>query len=59
MGEAYQAKRGPEEERNTYARRLSYLIDPEGRIAKSYEVTDIPAHVDEVVSDLRGLAART
>ena len=30
----------------------SYLIDPEGMIRKSYEVSDIPVHPAEVLADL-------
>lgn len=36
-----------------FAKRLSYLIDPQGTIAKSYEVSDIPNHPAEVLADLR------
>lgn len=36
-----------------FAKRLSYLIDPDGVIKKSYEVGDIPAHPGEVLDDLR------
>jgi peroxiredoxin len=38
-----------------YAKRYSYLIDPEGIIAKSYEVADVNAHADMVLRDLREL----
>ncbi len=38
-----------------FAKRLSYLIDPEGVIARSYEVSDIPNHPAEVLADLREL----
>jgi peroxiredoxin len=31
---------------------LSYLIDPDGIIRKSYEVAEIPAHPAEVLADL-------
>jgi peroxiredoxin len=33
------------------------LIDPKGRIARAYRVTDIPAHPDQVLKDLRELQA--
>lgn len=36
-------------------RRYSYLVDPDGVIAKGYEVTDVNAHAGEVLADLRGL----
>jgi peroxiredoxin len=38
-----------------FAKRLSYLIGPDGTIAKSYEVSDIPNHPAEVLTDLRAL----
>jgi len=39
-------------EKVSFAKRLSYVIDPEGIIRKSYEVADIPAHPAEVLADL-------
>jgi peroxiredoxin Q/BCP len=44
--------RGPGTEKVSFAKRLSFLIDPEGNVAKSYEVSDIPAHPAEVLADL-------
>jgi thioredoxin-dependent peroxiredoxin len=44
--------RDPGTEKVSFAKRLSYLIDPEGVISKSYEVSDIPAHPAEVLADL-------
>ena len=41
----------------SFAKRLSYLIDPEGVIAKSYEVGDVNTHPQEVLADLRDLAS--
>jgi peroxiredoxin len=40
-----------------FAKRYSYLIDPEGIIAKSYDVKDVNAHAAMVLSDLRNLQA--
>jgi peroxiredoxin Q/BCP len=57
VGEAYETKRAPEEQSPEYAKRRTYLIDPGGRIAKAYRVTDIPAHADDVLADLRRLQA--
>ena len=37
--------------------RHSYLIDPEGRIHRRYEVTDVAGHADDVIADLE--AAQT
>jgi peroxiredoxin Q/BCP len=55
VGERYQTKRAPGEQNPQYAKRRTYLIDPEGMIVKSYRVTDIPAHADQVLADLRAL----
>ena len=38
-----------------YPQRISYLIDPRGVIAKSYEVDDPAGHGAEVLADLRAL----
>jgi peroxiredoxin len=35
--------------------RISYLIDPQGVIAKAYEVTDPAGHAAGVVADLQTL----
>ena len=49
--------RAPGTEKVNFAKRYSYLIDPDGIIAKSYEVTDVNAHAETVLSDLRALQA--
>ena len=54
VGVAYET-RAPGTEKVSFAKRYSYLIDPEGKIAKSYEVTDVNAHAETVLSDLRAL----
>ncbi len=51
VGVAYET-RDPGSEKVSFAKRLSYLIDPDGTIAKSYQVADIPAHPAEVLADL-------
>jgi peroxiredoxin len=55
VGELYETKRAPEERNPEYAKRRTYLIDPNGTIVKAYRVTDIPAHPDQVLADLREL----
>ena len=50
--------RAPGTEKVNFAKRYSYLIDPEGVIAKSYEVSDVNAHADMVLNDLQELQAR-
>jgi peroxiredoxin Q/BCP len=58
LGELYQTKRAPEEHSPEFAKRRTYLIDPEGRIAKAYRVTDIPAHPAQVLEDFGALRGR-
>jgi peroxiredoxin Q/BCP len=57
VGERYETKRHPEERSPEYAKRRTYLIDPEGVIRKAYRVRDIPAHPDEVLRDLADMGA--
>jgi peroxiredoxin Q/BCP len=57
VGELYETKRAPEEQSPGYAKRRTYLIDPEGRIAKAYRVTDIAGHPAQVLEDFRALSA--
>src|SRR5438093_5066510 len=56
-GERYETKRAPDEPSPDFAKRRTYLIDPDLRIAKAYRVTDIPAHPDQLLEDLRALGA--
>lgn len=40
-------------------RRVTYLVDPEGVIVRSYDVgRDIEGHADAVLDDLRSLTAK-
>jgi peroxiredoxin len=36
-----------------FAKRIAYLIDPDGVIRKAYTVGDVNAFADEVLGDLR------
>lgn len=56
VGVAYET-RDPGTDKVQFARRLSYLIDPDGVIARSYEVGDVAAHAGEVLADLAALKA--
>lgn len=38
-----------------FARRHSFIIDPQGRIAKVYRRVDAKTHADEVIADLKAL----
>jgi peroxiredoxin Q/BCP len=42
-----------------FAKRHSFIIDPEGRIVKIYRKVDPATHVSEIVSDLDGLQSQT
>jgi peroxiredoxin Q/BCP len=53
VGELYETKRNPSERGAEWPKRRTYLIDPEGVIRKAYRVTDVVAHPDEVLADLR------
>jgi peroxiredoxin len=47
----------PGESYPEYPMRHSYLIDPDGRIHRRYEVTDVASHAADVIRDLE--AAQT
>jgi peroxiredoxin len=47
--------RDPGTDKVSFAKRYSYLINPDGVIAKSYEVADVNAHAAMVLADLREL----
>ena len=51
MGMAYGAADAADA---TYPARISYLIDPDGRVQKVYATVDPAAHPDEVLADLDG-----
>jgi thioredoxin-dependent peroxiredoxin len=55
-GRAYGAEREPDERGYGFAKRLTFLIDPEGVIRKVYEVSDFSGHSAEVLKDIRELA---
>ena len=54
MGLAYGAADAPDA---GHAARISYLIDPEGRIARAYGSVKPAVHPEEVLTDLRSLAS--
>lgn len=55
VGELYETKRHPGEKYPESPKRRTYLIDTEGIIRKAYRVTNVDAHPDEVLEDLRAL----
>jgi thioredoxin-dependent peroxiredoxin len=57
VGERYEIRRGRDEKYPGTARRITYLIDPDGVVVRAYRVKDVPAHPGQVLEDLRGLRA--
>lgn len=55
VGRVYGVERSPDEQYPDFPKRMTFLIDPDGVVAKVYEVGDAGAHPDEVVTDLTGL----
>lgn len=57
-GEAYEAIRGPDEPFTGFPRRLTYVINPDGRIAAAYDVgQDIESHPSTVLGDIKAMAS--
>ena len=56
VGRAYGVLRPAGDQYEAYARRFSFLINPEGIIARIYDVADVKGHADEVLADLAQLA---
>ena len=52
VGAAYAVLRDPDDPYADYPQRISYLLDPQGIIVKSYGVTDPAGHAVEVLADL-------
>ncbi len=59
VGIAYGVARGPDDKFAAFARRYSYLIDPEGRVYRAYDVTDVGHHADHVIADVDEAQAAT
>ncbi len=55
VGQSYGVVRPGGDQYAGFARRLSFLIAPDGLIARVYEVADVKAHADEVLADLERL----
>lgn len=59
VGWAYGVVRPAGDQYAAFARRLSFLISPEGQIARVYEVADVKSHADHVLADLERLRGVT
>lgn len=57
IGTAYDVLRPSDDPFADYPKRISYLIDPNGTIAKAYEVSDPAGHGAEVLTDLAALTS--
>jgi thioredoxin-dependent peroxiredoxin len=55
VGRAYDATRPDDDPLAALPQRVSYLIDPDGVIRRSYTVTDTAGHAAEVLAELQRL----
>jgi peroxiredoxin Q/BCP len=55
VGAAYQVARPPDDQFASFPLRVSYLIDPDRLIRRTYAVADVANHADEVLADLAAL----
>ncbi len=55
VGKRYQAVRPSGHQYADYPERISYLIDPDGVIRRSYAVHDVAGHAAAVIADLTEL----
>ena len=55
VGRAYGVVRPAGDQYAAFARRFSFLVTPEGLIARVYEVADVKGHADDVLADLEQL----
>jgi peroxiredoxin Q/BCP len=55
VGTAYEVVRGPDEQYPDFPLRIAYLIDPDGIIRTSYQVTDVGSFAADVLADLESL----
>ena len=56
VGAAYEVVRDSDDRYSGFAERFSYLIDPEGVIRRSYSVSDVSTHAEDVLRDLSTLS---
>ncbi len=57
VGRAYETARDDNDQYAAFSQRLSYLVDPDGVIRRSYQVSDVSGHADQVLADLGALRA--
>lgn len=52
VGATYEVTRASDDQHAGFAQRIAYLIDPDGVIRRSYEVTDVEGFAGQVLRDL-------
>ena len=55
VGRDYGVTRAAGDQYAAFARRFSFLINPDGLVARVYEVADVKSHADAVLADLDAL----
>ena len=55
VAEAYDVTKGPDEPYPDFAKRRTFLIDPDGVVRRIYDVTDPGGHPQQVLNDLIAL----
>ena len=55
VGRSYEVERAPGEQYDQFPRRVAYLIDPSGTIARSYDVSDVAGFATQVLGDIAQL----
>jgi thioredoxin-dependent peroxiredoxin len=58
VGAIYETVRAPDHAYANFPERISYLIDPDGVIRKSYAVSDVAGHAAAVLADLGELQGK-
>lgn len=58
VGGRFGVVRHPGHRYGEYADRISFLIDPDGIIRRTYDVADVIGHADQVLADLTELQGR-
>lgn len=58
VGAAFGVTRPADDVYAAFPQRFSFLIDPDGVIARSYDVANVAEHADDVLADLERLRAR-
>jgi peroxiredoxin Q/BCP len=55
VGKLYGAARPDDHDFAALPRRVSFLIDPDGVVRRTYNVKDVATHADDVLADLASL----